>query len=395
MRVMLISPIVLDDPANAISNVSRQIIRQLDRSADARDEDLDMDVWSLLDASKSEAELAARFDLRRTRVRFRGFSGSRAAMLAAAALHRARHRLIVNMHIGQTPIARVVRGRGTRNYQFLHGVECWHKLPLRERLSLDAVDAFIANSRSTYERFLSCNPAYRKVPWAKCWLGLSSDFHIEKELDDQHSTSGADDASVLIVSRLASTERYKGHKQLLSAWPQVLERVPNAHLDIVGDGEDRSHLERCADAIGLRASGAVRFWGHLEGRALEERFRRCTVFAMPSTGEGFGLVYVEAMANGKPVVASCEDAAREVVQDGRTGLLVRQSDRAGLVDAICRLLQDKTLCRRMGALGRRRAHELFSEVAFGDRFCNALAELGATKAPHRYRELQQEQTRIP
>jgi phosphatidylinositol alpha-1,6-mannosyltransferase len=371
MRVTLIATVVFDGPSNAMSTVNQQVIRQLDRCAGEHSKILEIEVWSLHDVSKTPEELERRLSLGHTRISCRGFAGSKWAMLASATVHRARQRIILNMHLGLSPISRLIRGSGSRVYQFLHGVECWRPLSPCDHWSFGAIDVLIANSESTYERFLSWNPGYRGLPSTKCWLGLSRDFHF----DAKPVPTAGEEGTVLIVSRLAR-ERYKGHEQLLAVWPRVRARVPNARLDIVGDGDDRTHLEQTADELGLRRSGAVRFWGHLEGRALEERFQRCAVFAMPSTGEGFGLVYVEALASGKPVVASLEDAAREIVKHGHTGLLVHQSDLGGLAEAICRLLENASLRNKMGVQGRQRVLEHFTERAFGDRLYAALTRLG-------------------
>jgi len=93
---------------------------------------------------------------------------------------------------------------------------------------------------------------------------------------------------------------------------------------------------------------------------------------MPSRGEGFGLVYLEAMAFGKPCLASLDDAAPEVVLGEETGLLVRYADREGILHALCRLLESQSLRARLGAAGRARVMSTFTERHFGDRLWRAL-----------------------
>ena len=102
-------------------------------------------------------------------------------------------------------------------------------------------------------------------------------------------------------------------------------------------------------------------------------YGQAAVFALPSRGEGFGLVYLEAMAAGLPCIGSTDDAAVDVIEDGRTGLLVRQDDVTALAGAVSRLLSDEALRRRMGEAGRARQQSVFSYANFRDRTLGLLA----------------------
>jgi phosphatidylinositol alpha-1,6-mannosyltransferase len=168
--------------------------------------------------------------------------------------------------------------------------------------------------------------------------------------------------AALIVGRLWSEERGKGHDALLEAWPAIRRRVPGAELWVVGEGDDRPRLEARAREAGLR--DAVRFLGRVDDRELGGLYRRAGLLAMPSRQEGFGLVYAEALWHGLPCVASTADAAREVVDDGETGVLVPYADAAALGDAVASLLADPARRRRMGETGARRARERFGYGRF-------------------------------
>jgi phosphatidylinositol alpha-1,6-mannosyltransferase len=127
-----------------------------------------------------------------------------------------------------------------------------------------------------------------------------------------HETAcvASDDAQrpmVPTVGRVASSERYKGHDVMLEAWPVVLRRLPDAVYWIVGGGDDRPRLESKARELGIASS--VRFTGAVSPEELAVCYHRCSVFAMPARteldareprGEGFGIVYLEAMAHRKP-----------------------------------------------------------------------------------------------
>jgi phosphatidylinositol alpha-1,6-mannosyltransferase len=159
-----------------------------------------------------------------------------------------------------------------------------------------------------------------------------------------------------------SSERGKGHEDVIAAWPSVRARVPDAELWIVGSGNDRARLEERAHALGV--GDVVRFLGRVSDAELCDLYRRATLFAMPSCQEGFGLVYAEAMWHGLPCIGSTADAAREVIADGDTGLLVPYGDVAAIGSAVVALLTDPARAEAMGRAGMRRARERFSYERF-------------------------------
>lgn len=146
----------------------------------------------------------------------------------------------------------------------------------------------------------------------------------------------------------------KNTRTLLMAMPAVRRAVPGACLRVVGDGPELPALKRLAGRLGL--GNAVRFLGALPDAArVRAEYGRAQVFCLPSLQEGFGIVYLEAMAAGLPVVAGDAGAAAEVVPAGEAGLLVPPRDPAALAEALARLLREPALRARMGAAGRRRA----------------------------------------
>jgi len=166
----------------------------------------------------------------------------------------------------------------------------------------------------------------------------------------------------LIVGRMWSEERGKGHDQLLEAWPSVLAAVPKARLQVVGDGDDRARLEHKAAELGL--ADAVDFLGRISDDELVEAYRRAALFTMPSRQEGFGLVYAEAMWHGLPCLATFDDAGSEVVRDGATGRLVPYGDVAATAGAIAELLGNSGYCSALGEAAAREARERFGYERF-------------------------------
>ena len=167
-------------------------------------------------------------------------------------------------------------------------------------------------------------------------------------------------ARVLFVGRLV---RRKGADLLLEAFAEVVRQFPAATLEIVGVGPDREPLVEASRRLGIL--DRVDFRGSLVGLPLYESYNRCTVLALPSREtpvdvEGFGTVFIEAGAFGKPVVGTRTGGIPEAVLDEKTGLLVPDDDPRALARAIMRMLGDRELRRSLGDEGRRRAISEFN-----------------------------------
>lgn len=375
MKLALLCPDLVDAPFGGIPMVSRQVLRQLDRIAAERHIPLEIDVWALHDQRKPGVDLARAFGLSRPVRQYRAFGSSRAAMLGAAASTRDSVDLVFTTHIGLGPVGRLLRRGGGELVQFLHGVEAWRRLPVHQRAGLAATSGLLSNSAFTRDRFLGYNPEYRGIPSRVTWLGLPLDIEPQGDCSVPQSAPRA-----LIVGRMCGQERYKGHEELLGVWGHVRRFFPDACLDIVGDGNARPALEARAERLGHLRTGAVRFWGRVSFDELRARYREASVFVMPSRGEGFGIVYLEAMANGKPCIASLDDAAREVIVQDETGLLVRYGDREGLAAALFELFGDARERGRLGEGGRARVRATFTERHFGERVFRALASIVPSSA---------------
>jgi glycosyltransferase involved in cell wall biosynthesis len=145
---------------------------------------------------------------------------------------------------------------------------------------------------------------------------------------------------LLTVSRLAQAEQYKGHRQVLKALPQIRTMHRDVRYLIAGDGDDRPLLEREVADLGLR--DVVTFAGRIPNAELADHYRLCDCFVMPSSREGFGIVFLEAMASGKPVVAGNADGSVDAVDGGRLGLLVNPNHPAEIADAVNKILSRAT-----------------------------------------------------
>jgi glycosyltransferase involved in cell wall biosynthesis len=163
------------------------------------------------------------------------------------------------------------------------------------------------------------------------------------------------DFALGIASRLIPG---KGHDVLIPAVARAAAELGTVKLLIAGDGPERARLESMSDR--LCPSDAVRFLGFVSD--IGPFMHACDALAfptLPELSEGFGLAALEAMAAGRPVIASAVGSLPEVVDDGVTGLLVAAASVDALSAAILELARDRARCERLGAAGRRRAREEF------------------------------------
>ena len=282
---------------------------------------------------------------------------------------------ILFTHLGLAKIQKSVPASLRRPYAvFLHGIEAWKRLTSNEKQALAQADLRIANSCYTAARVAEAHPDVG--PIVACPLALPPSPHV---------TSAGPPApalgphAVLVVGRMNRNERYKGHDELIDAWPLVVDKVPDAQLVIAGTGDDVQRLMEKAAAS--RAGGYIRFNGFVSKTRLDSLYQSAALFALPSRGEGFGLVYLEAMARRLACIGSIHDAAGEVIVDGETGRLVDQHDVAALAETIAALLLDEDNRRRMGEAGHARLTTEFTFERFRDRIRGLLhAELTTSAA---------------
>ena len=176
-----------------------------------------------------------------------------------------------------------------------------------------------------------------------------------------------------VIGTLAQQADAGGMDTLISALPRLLHEWTDLQLVAVGEGDDRGWLEQLADGCGVRRH--VHFFSGLSYAELAACYSACEIFALPSRGEGFGLVYLEAMARGKPVIGGAHGGAPEVIDDGRTGYLVHHGDAPQLATSIETLLADPELAREMGKRGRERVNRDFKFSVFAKSFKKILREL--------------------
>lgn len=251
-----------------------------------------------------------------------------------------------------------------------YGIEVWNRLPLHKRIALHNADRIWTISDYTAVKLVTEQRVDREkidvipVPLAPDFAEVSARQTVARQ-----STR----SRLLTISRLNGADAGKGIDCVISALPEVRSRVPDVTYVVIGDGDDRQRLESLA--VSHDVSDIVRFVGRVPDPELHAHLSGTDLFVLPSRKEGFGIVFLEAMAYGKPVIAGAHGGSPEVVVDGETGMLVKHHDQAGLVAAMTSLLRDAGQRQAMGDAGFRRVQSVYSYHAFHTSVTNALNEM--------------------
>jgi len=232
----------------------------------------------------------------------------------------------------------LARLRGARLVLMIYGIEAWEppRNPLK-RLLVGTVDAFISISRLSAERF----NRWSKVPMERvfilpCCVDLDHFRPQQRDMTLGQRYGLQSSRVILTMGRLASHERYKGFDEVIAVMPLLGRRFANLKYLVVGDGPDRVRLEAKVAALGL--SDKVIFAGYIPEAEKVAHYNLADAYVMPSSGEGFGIVLIEAAACGVPVVGSQADGSREALLDGQLGRLVDPKRPAELVQAVAGVL---------------------------------------------------------
>jgi len=313
-------------------------------------------------------------------IAFTGFGRSKGPFLWAAL--RAAFMgpsLVVAFHPNLAPVAAAMKmfSPRARVITFAHGVEVWTPLNPLRRWSLQRSNLVLAPSTDTVRNLVTqqgvAEERVRKLPWS---LGPEFDPEVTLCAAPRIPDGFPGGCIILTVGRWDAGEAYKGVDHLIMALPLLPDGAPEVHLVAIGGGSDMPRLVQLASQCGVERR--VHFLPFLKPEELSSAYDFCGVFALPSRGEGFGLVFLEAMSHAKPVIGGAHGGTPEIVEDGVNGYLVRHGDVAQLADRLQRLLTSETLRRRMGAKGREKILRDFTFTRFSGEFTALLRGLLAS-----------------
>lgn len=303
---------------------------------------------------------------------FVGFARNKSRFFCTAvSLARKKPRVIFAGHPNLAPIVAIMKTLSpqARTIIAAHGVEVWRPLSALRRNALRRADIITGPSSDTIQKLVSIQHVsadrMRQLPWP-----LDPDFY---ELAHRPEIPRAPaefpkGQIVLSVGRWAANERYKGADLLIQAVANLSYEFPELQLVLAGPGDDLPRLSRMANTADLQQR--IHFLPELSRRELAGCYAAADIFALPSTGEGFGLVFLEAMAFGKPVIGTKIGGIPDIVEDRVEGLLIEPTADA-LSHALRKLLSSAS-CR--SELGKRARQRVERDFTFG-RFQQRLADI--------------------
>jgi phosphatidylinositol alpha-1,6-mannosyltransferase len=277
--------------------------------------------------------------------------------------------LVICGHLNLLPAAwSLATIRRARLALVIHGIEAWAppKAELRRRLA-GRVDSVISVSKLTAARFCAWSGVDTRRTYI---LPNCVDFERfvpqprDQTLVERYGLQGC--RVILTTGRLAAKERYKGFDEVIDILPQLTEAVPDLKYMIVGDGSDRKRLESRVKE--LEISERVIFTGYIPESEKVAHYSLADVYVMPSSGEGFGIVLIEAAACGVPVVGSSADGSREALLGGKLGQLIDPRQPEDLFRAVLNALGMKRQRVRPSGI------ETFGVPQFRDRVATWLNE---------------------
>ncbi len=223
----------------------------------------------------------------------------------------------------------------------IHGIDAWEKPSRLLQKLIGNCQLVTSVSRYTKKRFLQ----WANLPPEKVKVlpnTVEAHFTLgEKPLNllTRYQLTGK--KILLTVGRLAANEAYKGHDRVIRVLPKVLAQHPEVVYLIVGSGDDEMRLKNLAKEYKIQQ--AVYFLGKVANEELVEHYQLADVYVMPSSKEGFGIVFLQAAACGLPVIAGNQDGSKDALLDGRLGILINPDDEEALFTAIDQCLQGKKM----------------------------------------------------
>ncbi len=278
---------------------------------------------------------------------FRGFGTAKVKFILASVRKGIQCDTVVISHINLLLVGWLIKkiSPSTRIILFAHGIEIWGQLNRRKKMMLKCCDRIIPVSRFTSEKIqeihqvdaMKCrvlnnclDPFLPKLSGGKCNEALRKQYGYKKE-----------DKILFTLTRLSSKERYKGYDRVLHAMVKLKATHPNIRYLLAGsyDAREKIHLDQIIESLGLK--DLVTIAGFISEEDLVAHFSMADIYVMPSMKEGFGIVFIEAMYYGLPVIAGNKDGSVDALCNGELGILVDPLDTVAIENAIEKILVNR------------------------------------------------------
>lgn len=283
--------------------------------------------------------------------------------------------IVICGHINFSPIVYLLNLFLNQKFIIIvHGVEAWNIKSRFQLIALKKAKLIVAVSMYTRDKILRQLPCIKEkifilpnsVDERKFFIKEKSEYLMEK-----HKLFGS--KVILTVARLSGAEvGFKGYDRIIESLPNILEKIPNVKYLLVGDGDDLPRIRQLVENLEL--GGQIILVGTVGDNEIVDYYNLADVFVMPSRCEGFGIVFLEALACGVPVIAGNKDASREAILGGKLGQLINPDNRDDICEAIILTLSGKMEMKEKKDL-RKAVLENYGLDKFRTKVFNLLHEL--------------------
>ena len=275
---------------------------------------------------------------------FEAFCGNRIRFVKEAIKAGRKSETVVLSHVNLLLVGYLIKLASPKTKVLLiaHGIEVWHSFPRWKVSMLRKLDLVLPVSEFTRQKMLSLYGLdHKKLEVVNNCL----DPFLTRKLDSTKQAAlraeyglSKDDKILFTLTRLKSTEQYKGYDRVILALPEILKRFPAVKYLIAGkyDETEKERLDQIIKSLQLEEK--VIFTGYADDKEIEKLFTLADLYIMPSSGEGFGIVFIEAMFYGKTVIAGNVDGSVDALDKGKLGLLVDPYNKEEIVAAVAKVL---------------------------------------------------------
>lgn len=259
---------------------------------------------------------------------FKAFNKKKVSFIAAAVRAGAKSDLVILSHINLLLVGWLIKkiSPRTKIVLFAHGIEVWRELSPRRKMMISCCDHIFSVSSYT-AGIVSKIPGVgsgRSEVLNNCLDPLlpQKNKGIQNHKLREHYGFSDSDRVMFTLTRLSSRERYKGYDKVLEAMVNLMPQYPNLKYLVAGsyDAKEKAFLDDLVIKLGL--TGYVKFAGFIPDESLIDHFAMADLYVMPSMKEGFGIVFIEAMFYGLPVIAGNRDGSVDALLNGKLGVLV-------------------------------------------------------------------------
>ena len=278
---------------------------------------------------------------------YRGFNGRKTRFSFHAIRSAANADLVVLGHLNLAPVGWMIRKMYPRKKIVLvaHGIEVWEPVTGVKKQMLQAADEILSVSNYTKDKLVSI----QGLPESRIRIfpntidplfEFPSGFAQNGMLRERYHI-GAEDPVIYTLARLSSTEKYKGYDIVIECLPELKTQFPNIRYVIGGkyDAEEKLRIDHLVQDLELE--GQVILTGYLPENELTDHYQMADLFIMPSRKEGFGIVFLEAMVCGLPVIGGNMDGSVDALRNGELGTLVDPESKDEIIAAIAQLMKQK------------------------------------------------------